>query len=162
MDLTKIINPVIFQILGTVILLAIIAKFTYKNYLQMLDKREANINNNIKEAQAKNDEASENLNEIKKEKDAMIKEKDQIIDQANQAANQIKDDVIKQARDEASIIIDKANKEAKNSFQELQDEVMSNVYDYVSLVAKDFISNNLDKEKEQLLINEAIKKVNCE
>lgn len=161
-DLTKIINPIFFQILGTVILLAVIAKFTYKSYLQMLDKREAHINDNINQANIANQEAQAKLEDVTQQQQSMIQEKEAIISQAKQLGDDLKNGIVEDARQEAQQIIDKANNEAQSSFNQVQDEVMSNVYDYVALVSRNYIASNLDDAKEKELINQAISKVKYE
>ncbi len=152
-------SQVLYQVLGTVILLTIIAKFTYKNFVNMLDEREASIKHNISGAQDKFDEASKKLDAINLEEKNMLIKKDEIISEANKLAQQQKNQIVSDAKNEASNIIDKAQNEINANKKNVEQEIMSDVYDYVALVSKNFIADNLDKDKEKELINQAISKV---
>ncbi len=161
-DISKIINPIFFQILGTLILLTIIAKFTYKNFLNILDKREKNINDNISNASLANQEAQEKLQNINKKEKEMLQEKEAIINKAEAIAKEKETKILFDANENAKQIIEKANQEVSNNRKKVEDELMANVMEYVSLVSKEYVKNNIDSEKEQSLINEAIAKVRCE
>lgn len=161
-DITKILNPIFFQVLGTVILLGIIAKFTYKNFLDMLDKREKNINDNISNANLANEEAQAKLVDITNQQKEMVAKKDAVIAEATKIAEDTKNQIINQARDDAKNIVEQAHDEVMANRQNVENEIMADVFDYVSLVAQKYVSDNLDKQKEQELITEAISKVSNE
>lgn len=161
-DVSKILTPVFFQIIGTVILFGVIFKFTYKSFLEMIDKREKHINDNISSANLANEEAQAKLEDIDKQQKDMIVKKDQIISEATRIGEDTKNGIINQARDDAKNIVDQAHREVEANRQNVEKEIMANVYDYVSLVAKKYVSDNLDKDKEQSLISAAVEKVSHE
>ena len=162
LNLTSLISPIFFQLLGTIILLLIISKFTYKNFVDMLDKRNKTINDTITNTKNKEQEAEKYYNEILEEKNNIKKEKIQILEDMQQKAKEEKNEIINQAKIDAQNIIDESRKKIIENQKEKEKEILDNIYEYIALVSNRYIQDNLDKEKEMMLIDEAIKKVGNE
>ena len=160
MEIVKILGTLAFQALGTIILFLVIYYFTYPKYVKYLEQRKKHVYDTISDANEAKDLAQENLKFIDQEKKDLSITKEKILNEAKDVAENEKNIIITDAKGEAQNILAQADADAQSSREKVENEIMANVYDYVSLVSAKFVADNLDETKEQALISQAIDKVN--
>jgi len=150
---------VIFQLCATVVLILVIKKYTYKAYLEMMDKRTKTINDSITTAESNKVLSAKELEIVLKEKEEIKAGKKDILNATLKEATVEKEGIIKESKEQARAIISKANEEIEKDKLRIQGELSGEVMDLVSLVAEKFVSERLSKEDEDKMIKDAIAKV---
>lgn len=140
---------IIWQALGFIILLIILAKFAWKPILSALEEREGAIENSLKSAEIARTEMANLVAENEKLLLEARIERDEILKKANEYAAQI----MEEARTEASKVGAKMLEDAKAV---IENEKMAAVTDIkiqvaeISLeIAEKLIRRNLSAEREQ-------------
>lgn len=149
---------IIWQALGFIILLVILAKFAWKPILAALEEREGAIENSIRSAEIARQEMANLVTENEKLLLEARIERDEILKKANEYSAQI----MEQARQEASKVGGKMIEEAKAV---IENEKLAAITDIkiqvaeISLeVAEKLLRRNLSTEKEQKeLVKEFVK-----
>jgi F-type H+-transporting ATPase subunit b len=150
---------VVMQLAATLLLVLFIKKKTYKMYQEYMQKRTSYVNDAITTA-SENKEQSEVLikvldderNEIKVNKQALYND-------AVREGNLEKDQIITDAKVRAREILEKASNDVESQKTQVENEISADVFDYVSQVAAIYIGENMTKEDELKLINQAVDKV---
>ncbi|MEX2593495.1 MAG: F0F1 ATP synthase subunit B [Anditalea sp.] len=149
---------IIWQALGFIVLLIILAKFAWKPILAALEEREGAIESSIKAAEIARTEMANLVAENEKLLLQARIERDEILKKANEySAN-----IMEQAREDASKVTSKMIEEAKDV---IENEKLAAITDIkiqvaeISLeVAEKLMRKNLSSEKEQKeLVKEFVK-----
>ncbi len=146
----------------TLVLILIIKKFTYKNFLEYLDKREEFVNGSIENAKTENENAIVAHQGAKEEKDKIMASRRDILEDANKVANLEKDQIILNTKVQSKKMLETAENRIENEKIKAQEELASELMDMVTLVSSQYIKNNISQEAENKLIKEAIELVNSE
>lgn len=149
---------IIWQALGFIILLIILAKFAWKPILAALEEREGAIENSIRSAEIARQEMANLVTENEKLLLEARIERDEILKKANEYSSQI----MEKARDEASKVGGKMIEEAKAV---IENEKLAAITDIkiqvaeISLeVAEKLLRRNLSSDKQQKeLVKEFVK-----
>jgi F-type H+-transporting ATPase subunit b len=149
---------IIWQALGFIILLVILAKFAWKPILSALEEREGAIENSLKSAEIARTEMANLVAENEKLLLQARIERDDILKKANEHSSKI----MEQAREEASKVTSKMIEEAKGI---IENEKLAAITDIkiqvaeISLeVAEKLMRKNLSSEdKQKELVKEFVK-----
>lgn len=159
-DITEIewINAV-YQILGFLVLLLLLKKFAFGPIMDMMEKREQHVAEQIQSAEKNRDEAEKYL-----------KEQREAIQEARQEAREIVENSRQQSEQQANEIIEEARKKAEREQRERmaeiereKEEAINAVREQVSslsvLVASKVIEKELDEKEQEKLIEDTLKEV---
>ena len=141
-------NPttMIVQLCSTAIMLLLFKKYLWNYVLEFFQKRADLIEGNINDAKAKNEKASEYLqeSEIDQAKEDAVKAKSKIMDEAN-----------KQAQEK----IEQARHEIESEKLAAQDEMKKEIVDVAVEVATKVIDQNMNTEANKALVDDFVKQV---
>lgn len=130
------------HIVATIILIIIMAWLVWKPTKDSISKRHDYIEGQIKEAEKSRNEALKKLAEAQKEKVAAINQAQQIIDDANVQAYEIKEKLEAEGKKNAQIISENALIDAEN----LKKEISKNMHDEIVSIALDATEKLLQKK----------------
>jgi len=149
----------VFQIANTIILFLILKKLLFKPVSEFMEKRKAEIEGSIKQAEIKNEEAEKYKNEYIAKIEASEEEGRQIIRDAAKRAEERASEIIKAAEKEAVEIKQRAEldiqREKEKAINLLKDEIAS----LAMLAASKVIEEDLSENKHNALVRKFIDEV---
>ena len=147
----------LFQIINTVILFLVLKKLLFKPVLNIIEKRENMIQDDLATGvKAKNEGIA--LKKEYEEKVSLAKEEGkEIIKQATSRAEEKSNQIIADAQAEASS--SKATKEIAQQKEQAIAEIRNDISDIAILAASKVLEEDIDKSKHEDLIQKFIKEV---
>lgn len=150
------------HIVATIILIIIMAWLVWKPTKDSISKRHDYIEGQIKEAEESRNEALKKLAEAQKEKVAAINQAQQIIDDANVQAYEIKEKLEAEGKKNAQIISENALIDAEN----LKKEISKNMHDEIVSIALDatekLLQKKISKKDNDKFVDEILTIINNE
>ncbi len=150
------------HIVATIILIIIMAWFVWKPTKDSISKRHDYIEGQIKEAEESRNEALKKLAEAQKEKVTAINQAQQIIDDANVQAYEIKEKLEAEGKKNAQIISENALIDAEN----LKKEISKNMHDEIVSIALDatekLLQKKISKKDNDKFVDEILTIINNE
>lgn len=149
----------LFQIINTVILFLVLKKILFKPVLNIIEKRENMIQEDLAAgAKAKNEGIA--LKKEYEEKVSVAKEEGrEIIKQATARAEEKSNQIISDAQAEAISLKAKASKEIEQQREQAVAEIRNDISDIAILAASKVLEEDIDKSKHEELIEKFIKEV---
>ena len=149
----------LFQIINTVILFLVLKKLLFKPVLNIIEKRENMIQEDLATgAKAKNEGIA-----LKKEYEETVsiakEEGREIIRQATARAEEKSNQIVSDAQAEASSLKSKATKEIAQEKELAIAEIKNDISDIAILAASKVLEEDIDKSKHEDLIQKFIKEV---
>lgn len=160
--MTETILTVLFQIISMVLLITVIYKLTYNNFIEYLDNRKKHVNDSIESAENDALSAAKLKEELLLDKNELKVSKIKTLEEAQLLGRQMGEEIISSSKDQARLLITKAHEEIEMDKKQAQSEISNEILDIVSLVSAKFISDNMSEEVQNELINQAIEAVNYE
>lgn len=149
------------QVVNFIILFVILYFVAYKPILKMLDNRKTKIKESMEQADEIKEKAARAEIEAKAQIDAARKQREAIIAQADDVAEELKEQGRLKARQDAESILAKARDEIGRDIEKTKDELRKEVADISILAAEKVIKETLDKEAHRRLIEEVVEKAPC-
>lgn len=147
------------QIINFIILMGLLYRLLYKPVRAFMDKRTEEIEEQIKSAE-KNQAAAEALRiELEKRTSESRQQARQFLDEAAKRAETLQSDMLAQARKEAEAVVTRAQKIAKLETEKAWAELKTEVGELSLLLASKIISESLDQEQHQYLIDETLQQL---
>ena len=153
-------------IINVVVAYLILKRFVFKRLANMIGKRQESLNNELDEAVHKNEEATGNLEDSKKQiEEARIKASG-IIEEARENAQKQADGIVKKAREDAAEILARAEEDAarmkRNAFESMKDDIADlsvQIAGHIigDAVSKDELQKSAAKHTEEILSQEVAK-----
>ena len=138
-----------------VIFLALVWRKASKTITEILDSRSMLIENELKEAKSRKEEALEELRKSLQSQKNISNEAEQIIKDAQDAAKKIRED----ADVSCSEIIKRREEQAKQKIMALETEAVNNIKKITGSIiiesSKVFIESNLDKKENNNIISKS-------
>ena len=155
------------QLLHDAVLLAIavFVMFLFLSYMlfnparEMLKKRQDKVKNDIDSAEKSREDAAKLKEEYENSLREIHKEEDAILSAARQKALENETKIIDQAKAEAANIIERANHQAELEMKKAQDEIKKEIITVASMVAGKAVSEKLDIEIQDSLIDDTLKEI---
>lgn len=155
------------QLLHDAVLLAIavFVMFLFLSYMlfnparEMLKKRQDKVKNDIDSAEKSREDAAKLKEEYENRLREIHKEEDAILSVARQKALENETKIIDQAKAEAANIIERANHQAELEMKKAQDEIKKEIITVASMVAGKAVSEKLDIEIQDSLIDDTLKEI---
>lgn len=150
------------QLVNFLILLLVLMKLVYRPVLKMLDER----SRIVKESLEKAKEVEEEKRAIdEKRKEILLHAREEalkIIEEAKKEARQIKEEIRKAAQADAERLIKKAEEQIQREKDELLVELRKKALDLALTIARPWLRDNFDLQREKTLIQEAVSKLKRE
>lgn len=151
------VGDMLVQLFFFIVLLTLIRKFAWGPIMNMMEKREEHVANEIDAAEKSRAEAEESREEAESRLKKTKQEAQQIIEDAKNAGVRQEQEIVSSAKSEADRIKQTAQEEIQNekekALQALQDKVAS----LSVLIASKVIEKELNEEDQEALVNEYIK-----
>jgi F-type H+-transporting ATPase subunit b len=159
-DITEIewINA-LYQIAAFFVLLLLLKKFAFGPVMNMMEKRERHIADQISSAEKNREEAEAYLTEQREAiQEARMEAKD-IVENSKKSSEQQAADIVKSARDEAERLKENAKQEINTEKAQAISALREQVSTLSVLVAAKVIEKELDEQEQEKLIQETLREV---
>ncbi|WYP26099.1 F0F1 ATP synthase subunit B [Alkalihalobacillus sp. FSL W8-0930] len=145
------------QLIGFVILLALLSKFALRPLLGIMEQREKLVNDQIDSAERNRKDAEELLNQQREELNKAKKEAQGIIENAKKLGEQQGLDIVKASKEEAQRMKDTAIAEIQNEKDQAVVALREQVASLSVLIAQKVIEKELDEKAQEQLIQDYLK-----
>ena len=153
----------VFQLVNTFLVFFLLKKLLFKPVLGIIEAREKDIKEDIRENLAQGERAKKEGLSLKSEYEEKLnsaKEQGQeIIKQATLRAEQKENEIIAAAKQEASQLKEKASKDVEQERQKGMNEIKNEISNIAILAASKVIEKDIDSKKHKELIDNFIKEV---
>ena len=155
-------TTMLWQLLNFFVLLYLLRKFLYSPIKEILDKRAAQINGDLDDAEARREEAKEIKAEYEEKLKNAHSEAQEIVDNAETRANKKAKNIINEAEEKAESLKAKKLEEIEQAKKEAAAELRDSIADYTVLAANKLIREQLDEKKHQQMIMDFIDELDKE
>lgn len=142
----------IAQILNFLVLLAILAKFAYKPLLQAMDDRRNRIINDLDSAEQTRLDAEALKEQYAEQLAGARQEATEIVNKANQIAQNLHDELVEQARVEQEALMANAKERIEQEKQQALLDIRSEVIKLSTLIASKIVNQKLNSDNDQKLV----------
>ena len=142
----------IAQILNFLVLLAILAKFAYKPLLKAMDDRRNRIINDLDSAEQTRLDAEALKEQYAEQLAGARQEATEIVNKANQIAQNLHDELVEQARVEQEAMMANAKERIEQDKQQALLDIRSEVIKLSTLIAGKIVNQKLNSEKDQKMV----------
>ena len=142
----------IAQILNFLVLLAILAKFAYKPLLKAMDDRRNRIINDLDSAEQTRLDAEALKEQYAEQLAGARQEATEIVNKANQIAQNLHDELVEQARVEQEALMANAKERIEQEKQQALLDIRSEVIKLSTLIASKIVNQKLNSENDQKLV----------
>jgi len=157
------INWTIFwQVFNFIILLVLLIKYLYDPLLEILDKRAENIRGNLEEARQEKEEAEQLKKEYEQKLQDAREQAQDIIEEAERRGKKKRREIVKNAKNEAEVVKQNKLKEVERAKREAANELKEEVASISLQAAQKIINENLNKNKQEDLIDQFIENLDKE
>lgn len=152
------VNPglIFWTVITFVALLLILKKVAWKPVLTALDEREKLIKESLEKSERAREEAEKLINENKANLAKAEEESQKVIAQAREFAEKLKTQIVEESKTEAKKIIDGASIEIDRKNKEAFESLKNQIAEIAVGAAEKIIKENLNKEKQSILVNKFI------
>lgn len=149
----------IWTIITFLVLLWLLAKFAWKPLLALLEKREENIRNSLKDAE----KAREELEALNQKTEKLLAEArveaQGIVSAGRAAAEKLQDDLAKKAKEKSESLIAESKRQIQSEKDEALSEIKSEVVTLSLEIASKLIEKNLSDKDNRELIDSTLKNI---
>ena len=144
----------IAQILNFLVLLAILAKFAYKPLLKAMDDRRNRIINDLDSAEQTRLDAEALKEQYAEQLAGARQEATEIVNKANQIAQNLHDELVEQARVEQEALLANAKERIEQEKQQALLDIRSEVIKLSTLIAGKIFNQKLNYANDQKLVTD--------
>ena len=144
----------IAQILNFLVLLAILAKFAYKPLLKAMDDRRNRIINDLDSAEQTRLDAEALKEQYAEQLAGARQEATEIVNKANQIAQNLHDELVEQARVEQEALMANAKERIEQDKQQALLDIRSEVIKLSTLIAGKIVNQKLNSANDQKLVTD--------
>ena len=144
----------IAQILNFLVLLAILAKFAYKPLLKAMDDRRNRIINDLDSAEQTRLDAEALKEQYAEQLAGARQEATEIVNKANQIAQNLHDELVEQARVEQEALLANAKERIEQDKQQALLDIRSEVIKLSTLIAGKIVNQKLNSANDQKLVTD--------
>lgn len=153
------IPDIVWAIVNFFILLAILNKFLHKPILDMLEKRENFVNENLNNSKIAKEEAEKLRADYEAQLKTAKQQANEIITQATKLGEESKTEIIDMARNEAAEISKKAKEEIQREKALAIAELKGEVATLAVMAAERILGKSMDPKDHEKLVEDFIKEV---
>ena len=156
------IQDVLTQLLATLVIVFLLAKFLWKPARKYIDARKNYVASNIEEATKKNEEAGKLLATAQERIDNSESEAVEIVKNAKKEAQAEADKIIESANKTAKDRIEQANLEIESAKRESLEEMRKEIIDVAMLAATKVVEREIDAKDNEKFLKDFVKEVTHE
>ncbi len=155
-DLAKYIVTAFFTIVNLLVTYLVLKKFLFKPAINFIHKRQAAIENDLKNAKETNRAADAKLAEATARIESSVREASSIVNDAKKQAETQSDSLIIEAKKEASEIIARADTDIDRLRTAMMEDMRDDVADLAVTIASRVIKQTIDEGKQRELVDQFI------
>ena len=148
---------IIFQICNLLILFTLIKKLLFKRVMEVLDKRQQEIDGIYDEAGKARSDAFEMKAEYSKRISGARAEADRLVKNAVDAANRRSETIVQEARDEATHLKQKAEADIEQEKRKAYTELVSEISGMAADIAGKMVEREINADDHRELVEEFIR-----
>lgn len=156
------IQDVLTQLLATLVVVFLLAKFLWKPAKNYIDARKNYVKNNLDEAEKKNTEAGELLQTAQEKIDSCEDEAVAIIENAKREAQIEADKIIESANKTAKERVEQANMEIDSAKRESLEDIRKEIIDVAMLAAGKVVEREIDSKDNDKFLRDFVKDITNE
>lgn len=149
----------LWSLVTFLVFLAVLRKFAWTPLIDGLDKREANLREELAEAQAARDKAVTALREREAELEKVQDEVREILAEARRDADHTKNEIVTAAQKEAQATEDRARQDIQLASQQASKELFDGAAAMVAAATEHVLGRSLNDDDQSRLIDEALAQV---
>jgi F-type H+-transporting ATPase subunit b len=146
----------IFTIINLLVTYFVLKRFLFKPVMAYMKKRQTNIENDLREAQARIDEAEMRTMEAAEKVDAAVREASGIVGDSKAQAEIQRDAILVAARQEAADLIKRSEGDIARMRNAMLDDMKTEVADLAVAIATKVIGQSVDKSRQQELVERLV------
>ena len=150
---------IIFQILNLLLLMVLFKKYLFKPVMEILEKRQAEIEGHYQEAQQAETDAKAMKADYESKMAGARQEADRVIKTATESANAMSASIVEDARTQADQLKRRAQTEIDLERRRAFDEVKGELSGIALDIASQVIEREVNEKDHEAFINEFIKNV---
>ena len=150
---------VIFQILNLLLLMVLFKKYLFKPVMEILEKRQAEIEGHYQEAQQAETDAKAMKADYESKMSGARQEADRVINTATESANAMSASIVEDARTQADQLKRRAQTEIDLERRRAFDEVKGELSGIALDIASQVIEREVNEKDHEAFIDEFIKNV---
>lgn len=147
----------IFYLINFLILIAVLAKFLYKPFLNLMDTRRQSIKDALDNAELTNRRADEKLQNYNKRIARVEEESREIVRQAKAKADAQAKDIIDEANQKAEEMIAKAEQTIERERERAVEEMRQEIAALAILVAEKIVEQEIQRVGQEAIVDEVIR-----
>ncbi|MFO7446103.1 MAG: F0F1 ATP synthase subunit B [Ignavibacteriaceae bacterium] len=155
------VNPglIIWTVITFIILAFLLKKVAWKPILAALDQRELAIKQSLEKAEKAKEEAQKMLDQNQANLNKAEEEAKKIIEQSRQYAEKLKEQMIHDSREQAQKIVTDASAEIDRKKEAAFTELRGQIAEIAISAAEKILQENLDKEKQNKVVDKYINEI---
>ena len=146
----------IFTIINLAVTYFVLKRFLFKPVSAYMKKRQTNIENDLRDAQAKIDEAEMRTMEAAEKVESAIKEASGIVGDAKTQAETQRDSIMSAARQEAAELVKRSEGDINRMRNAMLEDMKTEVAELSVAIATKVIGESVDKERQQELVERLV------
>ncbi len=143
----------IAQAVNFIILILLLKRFLYDRIINAMDQREERINSRFAEAEQRGKEAEEQKREYQRKAARLDNEKERILSEAREEAEEERNKMLKDARDEVEEKRRKWNESLSNYREGVIGDIRRKLGNQIYSISRKVLSDMTDKELEKQLLD---------
>ncbi|AOM81579.1 F0F1 ATP synthase subunit B [Salisediminibacterium beveridgei] len=148
-----------YQILAFLFLMWLLKRYAFGPIMDMMEKREKHVADQIKSAEKNRDEAEQYLKEQREAIQTARQEAKEIVENAKKMSDQQAKDIVENARNESDRLKENAKAEINTEKEQAINALREQVSTLSVLVASKVIEKELDEKEQEKLIQDTLKEV---
>lgn len=152
-------GTILFQIVAFLILMAIVAKFALRPLLEVMQKRQDYIDNEINAAEKAREEAKEILAQQKKELENARNEAHAIIEHAKKQSEAEAEEIVARAKERADRMVEEAREEIERERDKAVAHLRDQVAELSVMLAAKVIEKEFDQKEKEKEIQQFVEEV---
>ncbi len=146
----------IFTIINLLVTYFVLKRFLFKPVMAYMKKRQTNIENDLRDAQAKIDEAEMRTMEATERIEGSIKEASGIVGDAKVQAETQRDAILASARQEAADLIKRSEGDINRMRNAMLEDMKTEVAELSVAIATKVIGQSVDKDRQKELVERLV------
>ena len=149
------------QLSALIVLIVVVIIFGYKPIKKMVKKRQDYVENNIKEAEEKNQEASTNLTQANETVLASRREASEIVENARIEAEARRDEILHEAEQEVIEMKKRAERDIKQSEEDAKEEIRQRMIEIALDASSELLKRNVENKDNEKLVSDFINEIDA-
>ena len=147
------------QLSALIVLLIVVIVFGYKPIKKMVKKRQDYVEENIRNAEEKNQQADTNLTQSNEAILASRREASEIVESARSEAEAQREEIIRNAELEVVEMKKRAERDIKQSEEDAKEEIRVKMIEIAIAASSELLKRNVENKDNKKLVDDFIKEI---